>query len=129
MTDILNILTVLTIILLCIIVVAWIIRGYSYIKKEMNKTSCLDIGDLKPCKFEFMPEKQLEKISDEMYELKEVINDVTSTDENRKFHAGEECADIITACQTLLKHHYSDREISNIVNYVNAKNECRGYIE
>ena len=86
------------------------------------------IGRLNPCKQSYeSPEKQFNKIEAETKELKDVIQDIKSSNIDKRNHASEECIDVITACFTLLKGNFSDEEINNMIDYVNYKNKERGY--
>ncbi len=86
------------------------------------------IGQLKSCKYCYeSPEKQLSKIETEKKELEEIIQDIKSSNVDRRNHVCEECIDIIVACITLLDNNFSNEEINNMSVYVNYKNKERGY--
>lgn len=86
------------------------------------------IGQLKSCKCCYVsPEEQLSKIETETKELKEIIQDIKSSNVDRRNHVCEECIDVIVACITLLDNNFSNEEINNMSVYVNYKNKERGY--
>lgn len=103
-----------------------------------------DYGMVKllPTHFSLSREKQMMKIEEEYKEfvkanseypvlsLGYISTGITSDIyKQRRFHAGEECCDLIVACLTYLRQNFSAEERSELFEFVNNKNRKRGYLE
>lgn len=85
------------------------------------------IGALKACDKVYQNNyAQVEKIFDEVAELEEA-NKHLSLNPFSRFHACEECLDVIVACKTYLECNFNNGEISNVIEFINNKNKKRKY--
>lgn len=99
---------------------------------------------LLPTKFRLRRAKQIKKIEEEYKEFLKANNEfpVMKSGEDYlvyknfnvdidklKFHAGEECCDLIVSCLTYLHTFFSKEERNKLIEYVNEKNIKRGYLE
>lgn len=86
---------------------------------------------LLPTKFRLSKREQVEKIEEEYAEFLKAHLDflIFNRSEELKFHAGEECCDLIVSCLTYLHTFFSKEERNKLVEYVNEKNIKRGYLE
>ena len=86
---------------------------------------------LLPTKFRLSKHEQVKKIEEEYTEFfKAHINfSIFNESKELKFHAGEECCDLIVSCLTYLHTFFSKEERNKLVEYVNEKNIKRGYLE
>ena len=98
---------------------------------------------LLPTKFRLRRAKQIKKIEEEYKEFLKANNEfpVMKSGEDYlvyknfnvdidklKFHAGEECCDLIVSCLTYLHTFFSKEERNKLIEYVNEKNIKRKYI-
>lgn len=85
------------------------------------------IGALKACDKVYQNNyAQVEKIFDEVAELEEA-NKYFSLSSFDRAHTCEECLDVIVACKTYLECNFNPKEISEMIEFVNSKNEERKY--
>ena len=86
---------------------------------------------LLPTKFRISKREQVEKIEEEYKEFLKAHLDFSIFNRSKelKFHAGEECCDLIVSCLTYLHTFFSKEERNKLVEYVNEKNIKRGYLE
>ena len=86
---------------------------------------------LLPTKFRLSKREQVEKIEEEYAEFLKAHLDffIFNRSEELKFHAGEECCDLIVSCLTYLHTFFSKEERNKLIEYVNEKNIKRGYLE
>lgn len=99
---------------------------------------------LLPTKFRLSKREQVEKIEEEYAEFLKANNEfpVMKSGEDYlvyknfnvdidklKFHAGEECCDLIVSCLTYLHTFFSKEERNKLIEHVNEKNIKRRYLE
>lgn len=86
---------------------------------------------LLPTKFRLSKREQVEKIEEEYAEFLKAHLDflIFNGSKELKFHAGEECCDLIVSCLTYLHTFFSKEERNKLIEYVNEKNIKRGYLE
>lgn len=88
------------------------------------------IGALKACDKMYQDRHaQVEKILDEVTELEEANKyfDLNCLNPIGRAHTCEECLDVIVACKTYLECNFNTGEISNMIEFVNDKNQKRKY--
>lgn len=86
---------------------------------------------LLPTKFRLSKREQVEKIEEEYAEFLKAHLDFSIFNRSKelKFHAGEECCDLIVSCLTYLHTFFSKEERNKLIEHVNEKNIKRGYLE
>lgn len=86
---------------------------------------------LLPTKFRISKREQVEKIEEEYTEFLKAHLDFSIFNRSKelKFHAGEECCDLIVSCLTYLHTFFSKEERKKLIEHVNEKNIKRGYLE